>query len=268
MSTVPPTDTGLDRATDPEYAAVSPVAVFGLIISVLGISAFVAVPLLAAPVVGVILSAVARVRVRRSAGVLTGRWLATAGLVLGVAFTGTATGWHIYRHVSERLELEALAERTEEITDLLLEGRYGEVYALLPEDFRARPGVSERGFAAAMRQMFEGGGELVERKLLALRIAEGERGELLAPAEVQVRFERRILAVRFGFTRAGGEWTLLGVRAEPTFASRMEFGPIMPHRPPLPDEPPATGRSFPPAAVPAPEESTPPQEPPTALEGP
>lgn len=223
MSSDLPSDGLLDRATDPQYAAVSPRAVLGLLLSAAGASALLAWPLVAVPLAGAIVSLWAYIRIRRSEGVLTGKGLALAGAILGGALALLAGGYHGARHLQERWTLQDLHARAFDVTDLLAKGRYGDVYARLAEARRAE--VKPEVFASYCRGHFEGAGPLVKRDLMALRTLEDPQGETFAPAEMQVELERRILRVTviFGHT-SGGTWNLLGVQAEQTFESFMKYG--------------------------------------------
>jgi hypothetical protein len=223
MSSDLPSDGLLDRATDPQYAAVSPRAVLGLLLSAAGVSAPAAWPLVAVPIAGAIVSAWAWRRIRRSEGVLTGKGLALAGLILGIALAVVGGGYHGARLLQERRTLQDLRGRALEVTDRLLEGRYGDVYARLPGARQAD--VTPAAFAAYCRARFEGAGGLLKRDLMALRIVEGPSGRPFAPAEVQVDLQRRILRVAVIFEQTpGGTWDLLGIQAEPTFESFMKYG--------------------------------------------
>lgn len=223
MTTDLPNDGLLDRATDPQYAAVSPRAVLGLLLSAAGLSAPAAWPLVAVPLAGAVLSAWAYRRIRRSEGVLTGKGLALAGLILGLALAVLGGGYHGVRLLRERWTLADLRARALDVTDRLVAGRYDDVYALLPAERQAQ--VTPAAFAAYCRGHFEDAGPLVKRDLMALRIIEGPNGRPFAPAEVQVGLQRRILRVAVIFEQTpAGTWDLLGIQAEPTFESFMKFG--------------------------------------------
>ncbi len=217
--TEPPAAEPLDLPLDPEYAAISSSAVLGLIFSVLGVAAFVAEPLLVLPAAGFVLSLLGYGRVVRSEGAVTGRRLALAGIVLGGGLVLGAGGWHGYQAWSEMRVLDRLRERALALTDDLIAGRYDAVFARLPDDFRAQPGVSQEDFRRVMAPMFEGGGELEERALLALRPVPTERGTVVAPAEIRVKYATRALKVTVVYEFDGEDWRLLGVEATPTFGS-------------------------------------------------
>ena len=72
-----------------EYQAISTLAVASLLVGAASATALVGVPLWIVPLVGILLSCLALRRIDRSAGTLTGRPLALAGLGLAVCF-GTA----------------------------------------------------------------------------------------------------------------------------------------------------------------------------------
>jgi len=220
-----PNDSELDRATDPEYAAVSSSAVVGLVISALGVSAFLTEAFIPAPVVGLVVSLAALRGIRRSRGVLTGRRLALAGAILGAALTVVAGGFHLIRWRQERQVLEDLEATACHIVDELVAGRYEEVYDMIPEDLRERQAAGPARFRTAMERLFRGGGKTLGRRLSTLRIIPTEQGSLVAPAEMRVEMENRIIQIRILLGRnAEGRWELIGVGGAPTFGSMMKFG--------------------------------------------
>jgi len=233
-----PNDSELDRATDPEYAAVSSGAVVGLVISALGVSAFLTEAFVPAPAVGLVVSLAALRGIRRSRGVLTGRRLALAGAILGAALTVVAGGFHLIRWRQERQVLEDLEATACHIVDELVAGRYEEVYDMIPENFRERQAASPARFRTAMERLFRGGGKTLGRRLSALRIIPTEQGDLVAPAEMRVEMENRILQIQVLLGRSAEKrWELIAVGGAPTFESMMKFGDRdeEPLSPPEPD---------------------------------
>jgi len=71
------------------YKAISAMAMASLLVGALSATALIGVPLWIVPLVGILLSCLALVRIDRSAGTLIGRPLALAGLALAIGF-GTA----------------------------------------------------------------------------------------------------------------------------------------------------------------------------------
>jgi hypothetical protein len=111
------------ESADSSYHYLSALAVVALVLGLLAPLAFVHVLLWALPIVGAALSAVALVRIDRSAGELIGRKAALVGLVLSLLFGAAA----IAQETTHRLWLARRAERVaERFFDLLSEG---ETYA-------------------------------------------------------------------------------------------------------------------------------------------
>ena len=238
-----PKGTQLDRATDPEYAAVSSAAAIGLVIAVLGVwplllisndwveppssGADLVVSLAiftATPLVGLVIGLLAYRQIRRSHGVLTGTRLALAGVAVGAALTLVWSGWLVYKwKENDRIlrELEATAYR---ITDELIRGRYDDVYQRLPEEFRKQQPGGSRLFRARMEQLFEGAGAVTGRRLMSLRLVPTEQGAYVAPAEMRVDLERRILQISLTLGLGPEEkWELVGFGGGPTFESMMKY---------------------------------------------
>ena len=245
-----PSDVRLDRATDPEYAAVSVRAVLGLILSGLGVSAFILPwPLVAAPVAGALLSAWGLAEVRRSEGVLTGRRLAMAGMVLGAALALLASAWHVTRAVLDNRRLQDLSRRAYTVTDDVVADRWDKVYERLAPRYQQMWGGSPDALRDRLQSVFEGAGPMRSRTLRALRFIEDEeRGVVIAPAEMRVELERRILRVVVVFEQSPeGEWHLAGIVAEPTFESFVKYGepgaaPDQPFAPPPTPPPPGASK--------------------------
>jgi len=223
MTTLP-SDTRLDVATDPEYATISPTAVVGLLVSVAGVAAFWKWPLVAVPVVGFVLSLAAGRKIRRSEGVLAGRRLAAAGMAVGAIMAVTAAGYHALIWHSEQALYKDLAARAEAVVDEMLAGQYDKVYERMPEAWRRRQAAGPEAFRARLSPLLEGAGALVERHLASLQILPTEEGDLVAPAEMYVELERRLLTLTLWFQRTeAGRWELVGVGGEETFESAMKF---------------------------------------------
>jgi len=269
-----PNDSELDRATDPEYAAVSSGAVVGLIIAILGVWPLLPVSkkwiewpatlpdlvvtlaiFVAAPGLGLIVSCIAVRQIRRSHGVLIGRQLALAGGAVGAVLAFAWSGWLIYEWQENERVFKDLKATAYEVADELIAGRYEEVYDMIPEDFRERQAASPARFRAAMERLFRGGGKILGRRLSVLRIIPTEQGALVAPAEMRVEMENRILQIQVLLGQnAEKRWELIGVGGAPTFESMMKFGDRDegPLSPPEPD----TGKDDTDAPVPEPADAT------------
>lgn len=234
-------DGELDRGTDPQYAAISPLAVVGLLVGLLGAAVYAALliwniaaaetlwayqvlpPVGVIPMVGLVLSAVAYRRIRRSQGVLAGRGIALAGLVLGAAVTVVFWAVEVYGWHQERQVEAMLAARAYQIADDMAASRYDEVYALIPADFPQRQAADAQEFRRQFMPLFEGAGSLGKRELMSLQVAGKVEGCAVAPAEIRADLQHRGLDIVVWFRRApGGTWELAGVSGAETFESQMK----------------------------------------------
>jgi len=214
----------LDRATDPEYAAVYPLAAVALIVAALGGAAFLAPPLVAVPVVAIVMGLAALRKIRKSQGVLAGRKLALAAVVVGIVMaTGGGSG-HLVVWLNEQRTLEDLKTQAAGTADDILAGRYEAVFEKLPDDSPQRKAGPE-AFRKALSGLFEGGGNLVGRDLMSLQILPTERGVLVAPADMRVTLEARILQVTLWFRlEEDSGWELVGVGGQETLESIAKYG--------------------------------------------
>jgi hypothetical protein len=226
-------DGQLDRATDQEYAAISPMAVVGLVLGILGIAALLAPPLVAMPAIGFILSLIALRRIRRSEGVLAGRGFAVAGIVIGLGLTILGGATHGIAWYRQQTTLSDLRSRAFQIADDLAAGRYEKAYQMMPSEWRAQQAAGVKEFRNRIGPLFEGAGPLVSRRLMSLqplpveeKAKNGKTVEqhFVAPAEMQVDLQHRILAVTLWFGQdPDGRWDLIGVAAEETLESQEKY---------------------------------------------
>jgi len=219
-----PSDSELDRATDPEYAAISTMAVIATVLAVAGVSAFLAVPLIAVPLVALVLGAAALRKIRRSGGTLTGAWLAIGAIVLGGAVfvvTGgrTAVEWRSQGQVNTELRTRSLAA-----IDTMIAGDYGKIWAETPEDYRKRWPSGAEGIRSEFSPLFDGAGKLVSRTLKSLMVKHDDKGRPVAQAEVYAEFEHRYLNFDVWFRLTpDGAWQFFGVGGSETLESQMRF---------------------------------------------
>lgn len=216
----------LDRATDAEYAAICGMAVVGLILSVVGAVALLAVPLLAVPVVGALVSLAAIRKIRRSEGVLTGKHVAIAGLAIGALMTAGVGVYHLQNWYAQRQMLGMVKDQAYDVIDELLAGQYAEVLARMPEDFRKRqaPGGPEE-LKNNLAPLLKGGGAVVNRQLLTLMPVRSKEGHLLAPAQMRVDLEKRVLEFTLWFMRTEADtWELVGIAGTETVESVIKNG--------------------------------------------
>ena len=234
-----PPDGQLDRAMDPDYAAISTQAVLGLVFSLLGALAILIPPLVVLPLLGLVLGLVALRKIRRSEGVLAGRGIAVAASILGGLALVGSTSYHLHAWLSGRRVLEDLSNRSIEITDDLTAGRYDKVYNMLPEEFRRQQGRGPEEFRASVAPALKDAGSVVRRFLLSLEFVPMEDGTVLAPARVRVELERRYVEVKLIFMESPrGTWDLVGVGAGETMDSAFKFAPPEPQRQEPPEGPP------------------------------
>lgn len=218
-----PQDGELDRATDPEYAAISTSAVIGLVLAVVGLAAFRSEPLTVVPAAGLALSLLALRKIRLSAGVLTGRRIALVGAVLGGMITAVAGGQHAMARYEQHVTFATLESRANAVLDDMMAGRYQPVYDQMPEDFRKRQAAGADQFRTRFAPLFEGAGKLLERRLDSLQMLPMEKGGVVAPAEIRLTFENRILGMTVWFmSTPAGTWDLVGIGAEETLESQMK----------------------------------------------
>jgi len=257
MTTMPddkqlPPDGRLDRATDPEYAAISSLAVLGMAFSLLGVLAVLRPEFIVLPAMGLVLGLAAVRKIRRSEGVLAGRGIAVGASLLGGLVLVGAASYHLHAWLSESRVYEDLSSRSLEITDDLLAGRYEKVYNMLPEEFRRQEGRGPEELRAHIAPALKDAGSVVRRSLMSLQIVRLEDGTVFAPAKVHVELERRYVEFKIVFMESpSGTWNFVGVGAGETWESQVKFQPPEPEGPSPPEKPP-----------PAPQPEKPPEKPP------
>jgi hypothetical protein len=225
-------DADLDRATDREYAAISVLAVLGVVLAALGVLAFLAPPLVAVPALAAGLGLTAFRRIRRSRGVLTGARLALAGLALGGGLTLAAGGYHAWDWYSEYRTLKSLQTRTHAVMDQVVAREWAEVYEqIAPDSPQQKLGLDR--FRRRLTGLFAGAGKPEDRQLRALQYLALERGEPVAMAEVRLRLEQRTLDFSVWYRPdETGRWQFMGIGGWETFESVSRRGG--PPVPPLP----------------------------------
>jgi hypothetical protein len=239
-------DGGLDRATDPEYAAISTKAVLALVLSLVGAGAFLAAPVLVLAMMGLVLGLAALRQIRRSEGVLAGRGIALGAVAAGAAILAAATAYHGSAWLEKHRMFSDLESRSYEIADDIIADRYAEVYAMMPEKFRLQAGAGPEAFRARMAPLLGGAGSVLRRSLVSLQVLQTEGGQTLAPAEMRVELERRYLQFTIWFQqRPDGQWELVGVAGAETFASLGKFGSPEPDEVPEAPPPPPSSRAAP-----------------------
>jgi hypothetical protein len=234
-----PPDSPLDRAMDSEYAAISTLAVLGLVFAVLGALSLVALPLMVLPALGLVLGLLAIRKIRRSEGILTGRGIALAASVLGALALAGSAAWHLQGWLSEQRAYEELSNLSYEITDDILAGRYEKVYNMIPEEFRRRQGRGPEDFRSHIAPLLADAGSVVRRTLMSLEIVTADDNAIVAPAKMRVELQRRYLEFQIVFKKSeAGAWELIGIGAGETMDSQFKFAKDDPEPPKSP--PPAS----------------------------
>jgi len=226
----PPTDRLLDRATDSEYAAVSILAIAGLVLSLGGLIAVLlpAEVLVAVPAVGMITSLSALVRIARSRGVLTGRRIAWMGIVLGAVLfllSGTA---HVLRWRQQASTLAQLKTDTLAVVQGLETARYEDVAPYLAPAARDILPQIVDDLRRRFTPLWEGAGNVTGQRLLSLQLQAVENGDVAAEARVHVECEHRILEITVGWYQPQSTgttaWFLHHADGQETFESIRKFG--------------------------------------------
>ena len=217
-------DGQLDRATDPEYAAISTLAVVGLVLGILGLTAFLALPLAAVPAIGCGVSLLARRKIGQSRGVLAGGRLAAAGILIGASLAVLGAGYHAKVWWNERQILNELQGRAMETVDDLLAGRFDQAFERIAPDSPQRKAGAEM-FRKGMTLLLGDAGKVIRRDLIALPMLPTESGALVAPADVRVDLERRIVEITVWFRPTErGTWEVAGIGGQETFESAVKYG--------------------------------------------
>lgn len=84
-----------------DYKPVPMTAPVSLVIGLLSVTALVGVIGVLVAIAGIIVSMIATRKISKSAGMMSGRWLATTGLILSVLFFFSGTGVHAYAFQTE-----------------------------------------------------------------------------------------------------------------------------------------------------------------------
>jgi hypothetical protein len=221
-----PSDAELDRATDPEYAAISTMAIIALIVGGAGVFAliFQAGPLVIIPVVALVLGVAALLKIRRSDGVLTGAKLAIIAIVLGGGLAIVSGGRLAVTWWTERQINADLKQRAMEIVDAMIAGEYGKVWNETPAGYRSQFGPGIKGLQDRFAPQFQGAGNMVSRELKSLTWRQSNEGAYIVRSEVYVEFERRYLDVEVWFRlMPDGKWHFDGVGASVTLESQVRF---------------------------------------------
>jgi len=227
-----PTESELDRATDAEYAAVSVLAVVGLVFSAFGgIAMLVPVAgfLVVLPATGLVLSLIALLRIRRSKGTLTGRWVAVAGVAVGGLFALLSGGQQVLAWRQEAGENRTLVDATFEVVDALVAGDYAKVLERIPADQRRPGGATVELLRDRFAKLFDGAGSVKERDI-RIEPKTIDTGDRAAVARVRVALEHRSVVITIVWSQAPspgagpGTWQVVGAFGEETLESSTRPG--------------------------------------------
>jgi hypothetical protein len=224
-----PDDARLDRAVDPEYAAVSGAAIGSLILAAVAVAAFLPVPVdlplpwtwfrlplfLVLPLAAIALAMAAIRLIRRSEGTRIGIRLAQAALVLAIVETLGAAAFHTVRQYGHYTVQQALVGESRTDLQYVLDGDFEALFRKLVAN---DPSVAkaERQIRAWWRQtqtyMRSGGGDYFGRALQSCtrRVPETEED---GPYEIgfvshRLMFADGALDVFFRYQLVDGQWQL------------------------------------------------------------
>jgi len=191
-----PDEAHLDRAVEPEYAAVSIAAIAALVLAVVGLVAFkpsqpplplasrgwFQLPILLLIPVAAVAVALGSLRsIRRSEGTKAGQPLALAALVLALATAAGSTGFHAVRQYREHERMQSLVAASSYWLDLLLREHYRTVFDELVRSHPLDNGEAEKifpGWEKRVRGYLFDGGDYYGRRLQDTNIAEPSEEEL------------------------------------------------------------------------------------------
>ena len=228
-----PTESELDRATDAEYAGVSVLAVVGLVFSAFGgIAVLVPVAgfLVVLPATGLVLSLIALLRIRRSKGTLTGRWVAVAGVVVGGLFALLSGGQQVLAWREVAGENRTLTDATYEVVDALIAGDYAKVLERIPADQRHPGGATVELLRDRFARLLDGAGKVKERKIQRIEPKTLDTGGRAAVARVRVALEHRSVVISIVWSHAPSPgagpatWQVVGAFGEETLESATQPG--------------------------------------------
>ncbi|MBN2582622.1 MAG: hypothetical protein JXL80_06105 [Planctomycetes bacterium] len=228
----PPQDNAhRDRAVEPEYAAVSVMAILALILAGIGAlallpkQAYVLIPglpykapiLLVLPVASFFFALLARRKIVCSEGTLVGLRAANTAVMLSAAFVLGSIGLHGYLQHRQYTLNEAMLADAQHYLDRILqddyEGVYNEMMANNPA--LAATGLSLKRFRSEIRGVLNSGGDYYGRNLQSQDVRVPD--DPSQPAEIQGRvvhrfhFKKGAVDLTFVFAQRNGQWKLMVV---------------------------------------------------------
>jgi hypothetical protein len=121
-----------------DYAAVSPLAVAAIIVSLLGTLSYFSEFLLVAPAAGVVLGWLGLRQIRQSNGTITGREWAFAGIGIGAAVIVVIGGLRVLASVQSRPDREAIAATLDGFDKAIAAGNADAAYDLTSPTFKSK----------------------------------------------------------------------------------------------------------------------------------
>jgi len=233
----PRDDAHLDRAVEPEYAAVSVMAILALILTGVGAlamlprQAYVGIPgvtyrapiLLVLPVASLLFALVARRKIVRSEGTLVGLRAATAAVTLSAVFVAGSVALHGYLQHRQYSLNQALLTETQGYLDRLLNGDYESVYREMAAN---NPGIVSEGlsptvFGEMVGSRLKGGGDYYGRRLQNQGVTvpddAADGGEIRGYVTHRFLFKRGAVDLNFIFAEQDGRWKLMLVKPSMAF---------------------------------------------------
>lgn len=228
-----PDDARLDRAVEPEYASVSGLAIFALLLATVGVVAFLPLPaglplpmtwfrlpiLLLVPLTTLPFSVAAIRQIRSSAGTKVGIALAHSALALSLIFAigaGTVHGLSQWEHHKRQQTLVSAAGG---ILSAILNNQPDTVLATLIQSGVVTP--ADRGrFLIHWKQtqhLLHRGGEYYGRKLNQIGAYkqdtkdESEARYDIGVVVYRLQFKRAALDLKFRFSLIEEQWKLVGI---------------------------------------------------------
>lgn len=234
-----PDDTRLDRVVEPEYASVSGLAIFALLLATVGVVAFLPLPaglplpmtwfrlpiLLLVPLATIPFAVTAIRQIRSSAGTKVGIALAHSALALSLIFAigaGTVHGLGQWGHHKRQLALVSAAEN---ILSAILNNQPDTVLAALVRSGVATP--ANRGkFLMHWNQtqrLLHGDGPYYGRMLNRIGAYKQDAEDAsearydIGVVIYRLQFQRAALDLRFQFRLIEDQWKLVGITESQAF---------------------------------------------------
>lgn len=186
-------------------------AIVGFVLGIAGSAAFFSIYFLVVPLAGLAISLMAMRGLRQSQGVMTGRRLAFAGILICAAVTVTSGTLYSYQVFSRLQEKQALTRQAYEIIDEILAGKYQAETERMPESFR------EQAFALQyVREKYalKVAGAPLGRSVGLVQVLGSEDGERRALVDAYVDMPQGRLKICLYFQEEGlGRWQLQSLSA-------------------------------------------------------